>query len=486
MDTKLLKQKILDLAIRGKLVPQDPNDEPASVLLERIRAEKEQLVQQGKIKKPKTTAASDTQHYENIPFDIPQSWEWVRLGDVCAIKGGKRIPKGMSFSKVPTDHIYIRVSDMKNNTIVSDDLKYIDDNIFEYIKNYTIADTDLYVTIAGTIGAIGQVPHMFNNMNLTENAVKLTNIQVDKLYLMYALSSATPQAHFTSKYHQTAQPKLSIETLSATFLSLPPLAEQKRIVAEIERWFAVIDDLEVNKQDLQAAIKQTRAKVLDLAIHGKLVPQDPNDEPAIELLKRINPHYTPCDTSHYENLPFDIPQSWEWVTIGNISQLITKGTTPRGGNAAYVDSGIGFLRAENVVGYNKLNLTNLKFITEDLHNSVLSRSQLKKNDLLITIAGTLGRTATVTEDVLPLNANQAVSIVRLIDDRFLNYIVYSLNSPIIQSRYTSAKKVTAIPNLTLEIIRDTFLPLPPLAEQKRITRYIEKIFNVLDTISAEL
>ena len=392
----------------------------------------------------------------------------------------------MSFSKVPTNHIYIRVSDMKNNTIVSDDLKYIDDSVFEYIKNYTIADVDLYVTIAGTIGAIGQVPHMFNNMNLTENAVKLTNIQVDKLYLMYALSSATPQAHFTSKYHQTAQPKLSIETLSATFIPLPPLAEQRRIVGEIEKWFTLIDDLEANKQDLQAAIRQVHAKVLDLAIHGKLVPQDPNDEPAIDLLHRINPHFAPSDTSHYQNVPFDIPASWEWVTIGDISQLVTKGTTPRGGNVAYVDSGIGFLRAENVVGYKNLNLNNLKFITEDLHNSFLSRSKLKKNDLLITIAGTLGRTAIVTEDVLPLNANQAVSIVRLIDERFLNYVVYCLNSPIIQSKYTSAQKVTAIPNLTLEIIRDTFLPLPPLAEQRRIISEIERIFGVLDTIEENI
>ena len=130
MNTKALRQKILDLAIHGKLVPQDPNDEPASVLIERIRAEKERLIKEGKIKRPKKTkTTSDKPHYENVPFEVPSSWVWTTLGDVCCIKGGKRIPKGMTFSKGKTNHVYLRVTDMKDNTINLSDLKYINSSL---------------------------------------------------------------------------------------------------------------------------------------------------------------------------------------------------------------------------------------------------------------------------------------------------------------------------------------------------------------------
>ena len=305
MNTKKLRQKILDLAIHGKLVPQDPNDEPASILLERIKAEKERLIKEGKIKRCKKSAkTSDTPHYENVPFEVPDSWVWCRLDDLCNIKGGKRIPKGKSFATQRTEHIYLRVTNMKNRTILLDDLKYIDDAVFQEIRNYTISSDDLYLTIAGTIGDVGEIPQEVSGMNLTENAAKLTDIGCNRLYLMYSLLSTNSQEHFSSKFHQVAQPKLSIETASSTLLPLPPLAEQQRIVTEIERWYTLIDQIEQDKSDLQTVIKQAKSKILDLAIHGKLVPQDPNDEPASELLKRINPKAeTTCDNGHYPQLP---------------------------------------------------------------------------------------------------------------------------------------------------------------------------------------
>ena len=305
MDTKKLRQKILDLAIHGKLVPQDPNDEPASVLLERINAEKERLIKEGKIKRSKKSAkTSDTPHYENVPFEVPDSWVWCRLDDLCNIKGGKRIPKGKSFATQRTEHIYLRVTNMKNRTILFDDLKYIDDAVFQEIRNYTISSDDLYLTIAGTIGDVGEIPQEVSGMNLTENAAKLTDIGCNRLYLMYSLLSTNSQEHFSSKFHQVAQPKLSIETASSTLLPLPPLAEQQRIVTEIERWFTLIDQIEQDKSDLQTVIKQAKSKILDLAIHGKLVPQNPNDEPASKLLKRIYPEAEiTCDNGHYPQLP---------------------------------------------------------------------------------------------------------------------------------------------------------------------------------------
>ena len=220
------KSKILDLAIHGKLVPQDPNDEPAIELLKRIN--------------PDFTPC-DNGHYL---FDLPSSWLWCKLGDLCKIRGGKRIPKGKGFATRRTEHIYLRVTNMKNQTILLDDLKYIEDDVFEEIKNYTISSDDLYLTIAGTIGDVGEIPKEVSGMNLTENAAKLTGIICDKMYLMYSLLSSNPQEHFKSKFHQVAQPKLSIETASSTLLPLPPLDEQQRIVQKIEEIFSFLDDIQ--------------------------------------------------------------------------------------------------------------------------------------------------------------------------------------------------------------------------------------------------
>ena len=355
---------------------------------------------------------------------------------------------------------------MKNNTIVSDDLKYIDDSVFEYIKNYTIADVDLYVTIAGTIGAIGQVPHMFNNMNLTENAVKLTNIQVDKLYLMYALSSATPQAHFTSKYHQTAQPKLSIETLSATFIPLPPLAEQRCIVGEIEKWFTLIDDLEANKQDLQAAIRQVHAKVLDLAIHGKLVPQDPNDEPAIDLLHRINPHFAPSDTSHYQN----VPQGWEVLKVGEVADYINgRAFKPE----EWEQQGLPIIRIQNLNNENAA----YNYSTTNFEDKYL----VHKGDLLFAWAASLGTYIWNKGDAW-LNQH----IFKVIPKSFIQkeFLYYSFIVMI--GDFYAESHGSGMVHITKGKFENRPILIPPIAEQKRIVSKIEEILSVIDAISAEL
>ena len=249
--------------------------------------------------------------------------------------------------------------------------------------------------------------------------------------------------------------------------------------------------------------QQLKNSILQMAVQGKLVPQDPNDEPASVLLERIraekerlikekkikrekNPSviFKGADNTPYEKIgdevrsladevPFDIPDSWEWVRISSIAALVTKGTTPRGGNVAYSDNGIGFLRAENVAGLDRLDLSKLNHINEATHTGFLKRSILAADDVLITIAGTLGRTAIVKEENLPLNANQAVAIIRLVDSHSvdLRYLVYALNAPAIQDKLTAQQKITAIPNLTLEIISDCLVPIPPLNEQRRIVKH---------------
>ena len=162
------------------------------------------------------------------------------------MKGGKRIPAGLSATKEKTEHIYIRVTDMQNNSISDTNLVYITDDIFEKIQRYTISKDDLYLTIAGTIGRVGEVPDKFNGMNLTENALKLTNISICKKYLMQLLDTKFIQDYFESTYHQVAMPKLSLTNASKTMLPLPPISEQKRIVSKIEELFETLDQIQSN------------------------------------------------------------------------------------------------------------------------------------------------------------------------------------------------------------------------------------------------
>lgn len=244
--------------------------------------------------------------------------------------------------------------------------------------------------------------------------------------------------------------------------------------------------------------EQLKASILQYAIQGKLVEQLPSDESAdilrhnlIEKKQNLvkkgisKKSKTLVPITDDEKL-FEIPDTWQWIKIGEIASLITKGTTPRGGNISYLDAGIGFLRAENVAGFDQLDKDNLKYIDEETHTGFLKRSILEANDILITIAGSLGRTAIVREEDLPLNANQAVSMIRLADPDAINltYVVYALNSPEIQRYLTKQKKVTAIPNLTLEIIENCLLPLPPLSEQHRIVAKIEELLPYVDRYAA--
>ena len=338
MDTKKLRQKILDLAIHGKLVPQDPNDEPASVLLERIKAEKEHLVKEGKIKRSKKSAkTSDTPHYENVPFEVPSSWVWTTLSEVGTWQSGgtpSRSNKSYYGGNIP----WLKTGDL-NDGLIS--------NIPESITEEAVANSSAKINPTGsvliamygaTIGKLGIL-----TFPATTNQACCACIEyevVAQMYLFYFLLSQ--RTAFIEKGGGGAQPNISKEIIVNTYIPLPPLSEQHRIVAEIKKWFTLIDQIEQGKTDLQTTIKQTKSKILDLAIHGKLAPQDPNDEPAIELLKRINPDFTPCDNGHYPQLP----DGWCYSTIKEVFII-----NPR--NKVDDDVEVGFVPMANITdGYN--------------------------------------------------------------------------------------------------------------------------------------
>lgn len=227
-----LRRSILQQAVMGKLTGRDPSDEPVSDLLSRIRAEKEHLIKEDKLKKGKPLPPISK---DEIPFDIPEGWAWAYLDDLVIIRGGKRMPKGKQLLASPTDHIYVRVTDMQSGTILDNDLHYVPDDVYPLIQKYIIEKSDIYLVIVGsTIGKTGLVPEMFDGMNLTENAVRLTPIIIYKEFLYLVLDSAPIQQQFSEKIKQEGQPKLAITRLRSSIVPLPPLAEQKRIVDRVE------------------------------------------------------------------------------------------------------------------------------------------------------------------------------------------------------------------------------------------------------------
>ena len=253
----ILKKSILQEAVQGKLVPQDENDEPASVLLERIRAEKQALIKAGKIKRDKNESVifrRDNSHYEKlngierciddeIPFEIPENWCWCRLGTITSVLGGKRIPAGRKLIKDNTGHIYIRVSDMKDGWVSTEDLQYVPTDIYPSISKYIIKKEDVFITVAGTIGRIGKIPRELDGANLTENADRLVFTIINQDWLIKELQSPLIQAQIAEATTKVGQPKLAIARIEKLLIALPPLKEQHRIVAAYNSLLPYIEQL---------------------------------------------------------------------------------------------------------------------------------------------------------------------------------------------------------------------------------------------------
>ena len=264
-----LRQAILQEAIEGKLtadwrvknpVQRGNPDYDAQALLATIQAEKQKLMADGKIKKEKPLAPINP---DDVPFALPDGWVWVRLGSICQIKGGKRVSNGYKLLKSPTPHIYIRVTDMKNGTIDDSDLHYLDEKMYELIKNYTISKNDLYMTIVGaTIGKCGIVPDKFDNMNLTENAAKIIPYQINKIFLLKCLSGIFCQKQFLDKTKQVAVQKMALNRFETTLLPLPPLAEQNAIVERVDRLLESVNALEQQVIERKSYAEQLMQVVL--------------------------------------------------------------------------------------------------------------------------------------------------------------------------------------------------------------------------------
>ena len=296
MDTKKLRQKILDLAIHGKLVPQDPNDEPASVLLERIRAEKAMLIKEGKIKAPKKSkSAGDTSHYpKDVPFEVPGGWVWSTLGEYFNLQAGK----------------FISADDIHEESSHYPYRCFGGNGIRGYVATFN--RTGDY-PIIGRQGALcGNINYASGEFYATEHAVVVESFGgTNTLWARYLLEQLNLNQYATA----TAQPGLSVKTINEVAIPIPPIGEQQRIAEAINRCFDIINYIRLSSEELQAKVHQAKSHILHLAIHGKLVSQDPSEEPAIELLKRINPAFQPSHNLHYEG---SLPIGWELCRLEDI------------------------------------------------------------------------------------------------------------------------------------------------------------------------
>ena len=357
------------------------------------------------------------------------------------------------------------------------DLKYIDEDVYEEIRRYTIEKDDLYLTIAGTIGKVGEIPEALHGMNLTENAARLTEIVCDKRYLMYSLMTDLAQNHFSLRFHQVAQPKLSIETSSSTLIAMPPLAEQKRIVRAIENNFNCFRLLDLSLAALEGDVINAKKLILDLAIHGKLVPQDSADEPASELLRRINPAFKPSHNLHYGA---EIPEGWQLCNIQDIARVELGKTLDRLKNKGEEKP---YLCALNVK-WESFDLSTIK--TLRIESSEKSKYSLRAGDLLVCEGGDVGRAAiwNSNEEMYYQNALHRVRFIDsgIIPEFFLYVLKYYKDRGIIDD----ISKGVTIKHFTGQVFRALDLPIPPVNEQKRIVKVVKAYYKVLDEIVAGL
>ena len=456
MDTKKLRQKILDLAIRGKLVPQDPNDEPASVLLERIKAEKERLIKEGKIKRSKKSAkTSDTPHYENVPFEIPSLWEWTTINDIS-----KSILYGVSESaKTNGKYRLLRITDIQNNSVQWDSVPYTDFDENK-AKSYLLSDGDiLFARTGATVGKSYLV------QGLTEGAIYasyLIRVQTYDAVLPQYLKFYFESGYYWEQIEQgsvgVGQPNVNGTILGNLHVPIPPLNEQFRIVSELSKWMGIIDIIENTQTDLQALIKQTKSKILDLAIHGKLVPQDPNDKPASELIKHINPKAEiTCDNGHYPQLP----DSWTIVPMQMLCSL-TDGEKLDGKGMPNLD--VKYLRGER----DFKTLTNGRYVAA--------------NSLLILVDGENSGEVFRT----PIEGYQGSTFKQLhINENMVaEYILHVIN---LHRKALRENKVgSAIPHLDKKLFKAIEVPVPPYDEQVRIVTVINSMHSKLDAIMENL
>ena len=506
IETKLFRQKLLDLAIRGQLVPQDPNDEPASVLLERIREEKKKLVKAGKIKAEKTESSifrgSDKLHYETvggktrciedeIPFEIPESWAWVRLGNFTNIIMGQS-PDGNSVGtcnsgiefhqgKIFFSERFLRYSEQKTSAP----------------KKIVYANSVL-ISVRAPVGAINITDRQICIGRGLAGIVLFQSLPKELLFF-FLLCFAND---FNKKATGSTFAAITGDVLKNQLFPLPPLAEQHRIVEKLEAVLGNVDTIDAESKKLEVLAAQSKSKILDLAIRGKLVPQDPNDEPASALLERIQKEkqklvkagkikpekqtsfiFRDSDNRHYETIgsqtrciddeiPFEIPQNWVWVRLGTSAEMTLGKMLDKQKNRGTYEP---YLRNINVRWgcFDFTDILEMRF-----EKSEQARYELQRGDLVICEGGEPGRCAIWKDNTKTIKIQKALHRVRpyqFLTSSYLCYLFFAYTGMQYLVKFFTG---STIKHLTGDSLKRILIPLPPLAEQHRIVAEVEKLLEV--------
>ena len=508
MDTKALRQKILDLAIRGKLVPQDPNDEPASVLLERIREQKQQMLKEGKLKKKDIKNDSiifkdeDNLHYEQfqdgtvkciedeMPFELPEGWAWTRFSAITINRDSERKPISSS-QRTDVEKIYDYYG-------ASGQIDKIDKYIFNERLLLIGEDGANLVTRSKPIAFFAEGQYWVNNHAHCIDATDKFLLE----YLCFYINAICLEKYVTG----SAQPKMTQDNMNSIIIPLPPYLEQGRLIHRLNAILRIVESVEYEKTDILELVTKAKSKILDLAIRGKLVPQDPNDEPASALLERICAEkeelikqgkikhdkkesiiFKGEDNSYYEKIngevrcidseiPFEIPISWTYVRLKHIGSIIGGGT-PKTNISKYWNGDIPWLTPADFSSYKEMYVScgGRNITKEGLYSS--SAQLLPKNSILYSSRAPIGYIAIASN---PVSTNQGFKSVVPYNADMSQYLYFCLkartNDIVLRATGTTFKEISG------SEMAETIIPVPPLTEQKQICSKVRYLLNIISDI----
>jgi len=466
MTAQQLKNSILQLAVQGKLVPQDSNDEPASVLLERIHKEKAQLVKAGKIKKSKPLAPITD---NEIPFDIPDSWQWCRFGDIIDVSSGKSLTAAQ-MNKTGKNPVY------GGNGITG------------YHNESNSVENTLVI---GRVGFYCGATHITSESAwVTDNAL-IVSFPQDSVCIHW-LRLLIDCANLRKLSSSTAQPLVSGKLIYPLPVPLPPLAEQHRIVAKIEELLPLVEEYGEKHEALEALNKafpiDLKKSILQSAVQGKLVEQDSGDEPASVLLERIRAEKErlvkegkvkkskPLPPIKEDEVPFDLPCGWVWCRLGEVLLKLTDGAhhTPQ-----YTISGIPFLSVKDMSN-GEISFDNTRYISKEAHDDLYKRCNPERGDILLTKVGTTGVPVLVEVD-REFSLFVSVALLKFNRDFICDkFLVNLLKSPLVQEQCNENTRGVGNKNWVMRDIANTIITLPPLREQERIVARVEELLGVIE------
>jgi len=534
---KKLRVLILNLAVHGKLIPQDPSDEASSRLIEKMSEEKEKLIKENKIKRQKQLIPIED---EEKPFKLPTGWSVARLGELSHLITKGTTPTSIGYSFEASGISFLKIENLDRGRINKNTItQFISEETNEALGRSQLCKGDILFSIAGTIGktAIIYADDLPANTNQALAIIRGTQTVYSPAYLRIQLDSFVAEKT-RKKARGGAMPNVSLGDLTVLVSPIPPLKEQYRIAAKVEELMALCDQLEQEEIDNKAAhqtlvktllntlttvktaeefkqswqriaehfdtlftteesIEELKQTILQLAVMGKLAPQDSNDEPASELLKNIEKEKERLvkeqkikkpivlDKISEDEKPFSLPASWEFFRFGDITNRIGSGSTPRGGKSAYQNEGIIFLRSQNIHNYG-LKLEDVAYINDETHTK-MNNTKVVPDDILLNITGgSLGRSTIYPKDIGEANVSQHVTIIRPTIKATNRYLHYCILSPYIQGLIWRRQVGMAREGLSKKVLELFEIPFPPLEEQHRIVNKVDELMVLCNSLKSNI